>query len=171
VGPAGPTGPTGPTGATGPTGPASGAGIISGGRSALTEFDLPNNPQLLGAPWFLGPLYTFAVVITDNPLPSHAGFLTAEADVQMPVKAAGTLSNFRVFLNAAPGPGASWTFTVRKNGANTGVSCPIVQPNTTCSSGATASFAVDDLLSIMVDPSFNPAPFDAQTVIWRANYN
>jgi hypothetical protein len=151
-GPLGPTGEQGPLGPTGPQGSAGpGTGIISGGRVAILPLIIPNT-----SPTFLGPLYLIQ------------SLLVSEANVQMQVKAAGTLSNFRVDISLPPIAG-NWTFVVNRGGVATNVSCVIAGVATTCSSGQTADFPADALLSIQVIPANNPAP--PQSMVWRANYS
>jgi hypothetical protein len=45
----------------------------------------------------------------------------------------GSIHNLAVSLNNAPGTGQSTTFTLTKNGAETSLSCAIVDSNAACS--------------------------------------
>jgi hypothetical protein len=80
-----------------------------------------------------------------------------EAIVQGIMPAAGTLQNFYVFVQTAPGAGASWTLTVRKTGAATAVTCTIAGTAQTCSDTThTAAFAAGDLISVGIASSGSP---------------
>ncbi len=86
-----------------------------------------------------------------------AAWTGTEALVQKLVPAAGVFSNFKVNLNGAPSAGKSYTFTVRKNGVDTGI---VVAISGTATTGEdvtnTATFAAGDLLSISSVPSGTP---------------
>ncbi len=82
-----------------------------------------------------------------------------ESQVQVPVQTSGTLSNLDIRTTAAAGFGAnSWTFTVRKNGASTTMTCQIAGNSATqCADNThTVSFASGDLLTIQIAPNSNP---------------
>jgi hypothetical protein len=65
------------------------------------------------------------------------------------IPTAGTVKNFYVLAQQGPGTGNSWTMTLRKNGANTSVTCTISNLATQCSDTThTAVFAAGDLISI-----------------------
>jgi hypothetical protein len=85
----------------------------------------------------------------------------------MPV--AGTVSNFYVILNGSPGNNHWYTFVVRKNGADTPVTCTIAGTNTTGSDLThSVSFAAGDYISIMVTPSAaNPT---GRVMLWTAKF-
>ena len=69
----------------------------------------------------------------------------------------GTLKNLYVDLPAAPGAGASRTFTVRKNGVPTALTCTIADPATSCSDTVnTVSFAAGDTAVLQQTPSGGP---------------
>jgi hypothetical protein len=71
----------------------------------------------------------------------------AEANVVLPVRA-GNVSNLRVLANGVVTAG-SYTFTVRKNGVDTAVTCTM--NNTACSDTVNrVAFAAGDNLNIMV---------------------
>jgi hypothetical protein len=75
----------------------------------------------------------------------------AGAETQVPVPVAGTIQHLYAQISSATAAGTSWTITVRKNGANTPVTCTIASPATTCNSGAlSAAFAAGDLISVQV---------------------
>ncbi len=76
-----------------------------------------------------------------------------EAIVQNIIPAAGTVKNFFALVETAPQAGRSWTFTVRKNGADTAVTCTIVGDGVlrTCSDTVnTAAFVSGDLIAIRI---------------------
>jgi hypothetical protein len=93
-----------------------------------------------------------------------------ETIVQNVIPAAGTIKNYYAFVETAPTAGHSWTFTVRKNGADTAVTCTIVGNGTlrTCSDTShTAAFVAGDLISIRVSDVNNPAGTPGQ---WTAQF-
>jgi hypothetical protein len=84
---------------------------------------------------------------------------TPESSVQMVVPVAGSVSNLAVNIGTAPGGGKSWTFTIRKNGNDTAVTCSMIGggSNTSCNSAESVAFGVGDLLSLEVHPVGGPA--------------
>ena len=96
---------------------------------------------------------------------------TTESTRQEAVLFGGTVSKFRVRLSAsAGGSGTSYTFNVRKNGTNTGVTCTITATANTCSDTTnTASFVTGDLFSIAAVPSSSQPANDLE-VSWYARY-
>jgi len=93
-----------------------------------------------------------------------------EANAQESVIASGTVTAMKIQLSAAAGgAGTSYTFTVRKNGTNTDVSCQITGTATTCNDTGSASFAAGDLFSILVAPSASQ-PTDNLEVLWYVTY-
>ena len=93
-----------------------------------------------------------------------------EANVEATMPLAGTLSDFYVRVSQAPGTGNSWTFTVRKNGADeAALQCPISGSSAvTCSDTAgTVSYAVGDRIAIRSDPDSGP---NAAIMHWTAQY-
>jgi hypothetical protein len=75
-----------------------------------------------------------------------------ELRVQQAVPADGTVQNFRVLIEVAPGAGKTWTFTVRNNGTDTAVSCSITGASqTTCFDPTdTAIFTAGQLISVSI---------------------
>jgi hypothetical protein len=81
-----------------------------------------------------------------------------EANVQDVVAAAGTVKNFYFVIDTTPAAARSWTLTVRKNGANTAVTCTISNPNTSCSDLThSVAFVAGDFISVAITASA-PAP-------------
>ena len=71
----------------------------------------------------------------------------------------GTFSSFCVNLSAAPGTGASWIWTLYKNGLDEYLSVTISGTKTqACDLVDTAGFVPGDLVSLHVTPSSSPAP-------------
>ena len=69
----------------------------------------------------------------------------------------GTIANLNVKLGTNAGSSNSWTFTVHKNGAATGVTCVVSGSSaTSCASATTVTFAAGDLISLQVTPSGGP---------------
>ncbi len=82
-----------------------------------------------------------------------------ETLVQNVIPAPGTVKNFYVFVETAPVVGRSWSFTVRKNAADTAVTCTIVGDGTlrTCSDTTHAApFVAGDLIAIRIGASATP---------------
>jgi len=99
----------------------------------------------------------------------NAGVSNAEGEVQQFLPTAGTVSNFYVILNTDPGNGKSYTFVVRKNGADTPVTCTISDTDTTGSDLTNSvSFAAGDYISIMVTPASRPT---ARSMRWTAEFS
>ncbi|MGD1118325.1 MAG: hypothetical protein ABR886_02420 [Dehalococcoidales bacterium] len=95
---------------------------------------------------------------------------TVEGENQQLMPVAGTLSNFYVTLNGSPGTNHWYTFVVRKNGADTTVTCTISGTNTTGSDLThSVSFTAGDYISIMSTPSAaNPT---ARQMLWTAQFS
>jgi hypothetical protein len=74
----------------------------------------------------------------------------------------GTFSSLCVNLTAAPGAGASWIWSLYKNGADQAVTVTISGSETqACDSVDTTGFLPGDLVALHVTPSASPAPADA----------
>ncbi len=135
----GPQGIQGPPGAQGPQGPAgpTGGNPLIGGTSGF---------QNVRDARFIGMFST--------------NLNSSETVVQNVIPAPGTVKNFYFFVETAPAAGRTWTFTVRKNGSNTPVTCTILGNGVlrTCSDTTnSAAFAAGDLISIRISAS-SPAP-------------
>jgi hypothetical protein len=101
-----------------------------------------------------------------NGLFSGHSWTATEDNVSGLVAANGIIRNFSVKLTTAPGSGKSWTFKVRKNGADTGISITISDAATTGSDTSnTLSYAPGDRLSISATPSGTPTATDLR---WTA---
>jgi outer membrane protein assembly factor BamB len=97
------------------------------------------------------------------------GLSDTESDVQQAMPVAGTVSNFYVNLDGSPSSGNSYTFVVRKNGADTAVTCDISGTDTTGSDlSNSVSFNVGDYISIMVTPATMPM---ARSMRWTAQFS
>jgi hypothetical protein len=91
-----------------------------------------------------------------------------EVKAQTPMAAAGTVSNLYIQLEKAPGTSKSYTFTMRKNGASTGVTCTISGAALTGSDLTNSvSYAAGDTIDIMIVPTGTPADTDLQ---WSAKF-
>ena len=93
-----------------------------------------------------------------------------ERENQQFIPVAGTLSSFYVTLNGSPGTNHWFTFVVRKNGADTPVTCTIAGTNTTGSDlSNSVSFAAGDYISIISTPSAaNPT---GRSMLWTAQFS
>jgi hypothetical protein len=76
-----------------------------------------------------------------------------------------TLTDLQVSLGTAPGAGATWTFTIDKNGAPTGLSCFVTSAGTSCSDLSLVTVNPGDKISLDVTPTGSPA---LTTVSWSA---
>jgi hypothetical protein len=145
-GPEGPQGPAGPQGAQGPSG--TGATIIGGGTG---------NANLAGgANRFVAAFF------------SHVNATENVVDQAMAV--GGTVSNLYIRLDGSPGSSGSYTFTVRKNGADTTLGCMIPESATSCSDTDAAhsvSFNAGDLLAIKAVPTSSPS---GRGMRWSAKF-
>ena len=94
-----------------------------------------------------------------------------EALVQQELTVAGTLSNLRIRLAANNAVSSStYTFTVRKTGVNTAVTCQIGNGQSSCvDSTHSVAFLAGDLISISAVPSATQ-PTDSLDVRWTAKY-
>ena len=93
-----------------------------------------------------------------------------EADELVEAALATTVSKLVVTLGVAPGSGKSWTFTLRKNGADTGLTCTISDTATTASDLVnTVSYAVGDTLTLKIVPSGTPTAPSGVYVALQSN--
>jgi len=77
-----------------------------------------------------------------------------EAKVQQVVAAGGTATTMRCFIESAPA--ANITFTLRKNGANTALTCTIPSGQTSGSGTGTATWVAGDLLDVQAPAANTP---------------
>jgi hypothetical protein len=133
-GPPGPAGPAGPPGAPGAPG--------TNGTNGLS-------------PIYGGGMLTVNSA-TAYVAPGQQYVDPTEANTETPIGLTGTLSNLHVLLTVAPGAGASWTFTVDKNGVATGLTCTVTSAGTTCSSSATVSISSSDSIDLKAVPATSP---------------
>jgi hypothetical protein len=111
---------------------------------------------------------TLSRTVTNFLGPFSVGWSATESDVQYAVPIAGTMSKLAAVASVAPTGGDSWAVTVRKNGANTSMTCTIASGTKRCDDGAnTATFAAGDLISVSVLGAGNPA---ASSISWTATY-
>lgn len=86
---------------------------------------------------------------------------SAELEAANPMPAAGTLSNFVVRLDTAPGAaasGKSWTLTVEKNGADTALTCTISETGQTGADlSHSVSYVAGDRISVKATPANTPS--------------
>ena len=82
----------------------------------------------------------------------HVGNTTTTAgDSETPFAVAGTLSNFRARAAIAPGAGESVTFTVLKNGSDTGTpTCTVAEAAQDCTSGGNLAFSAGDRIAVRI---------------------
>jgi len=93
-----------------------------------------------------------------------------ERENQQFLPVAGTVSDFYVTLDGSPGNNRWYTFVVRKNGADTSVTCTISGTDTTgFDLTNSVSFAAGDYISIMSTPSAaNPT---GRSMLWTAKFS
>jgi hypothetical protein len=99
----------------------------------------------------------------------YAADSNTESTVQVPMPVAGNLSKFYVNLDGSPGTGNSYTFTVRKNGADQ-IDLQVVISGSATSGSDTSgsvSFAAGDLISIESTPASSPTDRGAR---WSATF-
>jgi hypothetical protein len=92
---------------------------------------------------------------------AHTAGSGTESTTQERMPTAGRLQNLYLWCSAAPGGTGTYTFTLRRNGANTGVSCAVSGTGQTCESGAAVDYNAGDLLNLASMPS--GAPVNAPT--------
>ena len=151
TGPIGPTGFTGPaggptgiqgnTGNTGPTGPTGTVVSMIGGLVTLSTAGDNTNSRYFGA-YVAG---------------TGLGGTATESNATTIIPLNCTMSNFYVNLSTAPGLGNSYTFTIRKNGANTPISVTISGNQLSGSNTTnTSTFTSGDTFTVISVPSGTP---------------
>ena len=94
----------------------------------------------------------FSIIAVGN------GSSTTENQRRFLIPGSYTLSSISMLLDAAPGAGRSWTFTVQKNGVDTSITFSITDTATTGSDLVnTVSFAAGDSITLKVVPAGTPA--------------
>lgn len=73
------------------------------------------------------------------------------------------LRGFRVLRGAAPGGGNGNTYTVRKNGVDTAISCTISGAGLSCQDAGSISVAGGDVIEVKVSVAAG-APLDSETI-------
>ena len=77
------------------------------------------------------------------------GDTSGRADHLWPIAAGGNVDKLRAFVGQAPGSGDTWTVTLRKNDANTSLSCSISGPSSqTCTATGGVHFSPGDRLGV-----------------------
>ena len=138
-----PAGPKGPQGAVGDQGPQGQPGAAGATTSVLT------GRTALAADSFFSPSGT-----------SVAG---TEPVVQiLSPGVAATAGNLSVRIDASPGPAASRAFTLRVDGADTGVTCTIANAATTCTSAGSVAVPAGSRIALRNDATNGPLPTGAQ---------
>jgi hypothetical protein len=108
----------------------------------------------------------------DRFVPAFFSHVSANEDaVNQIMIIAGEMSNLYVRLNNSPGGSNSYTFTIRKNGIDSSLTCTIMGSATSCSDidpAHSVTFDAGDLISVKAVPS-SPAP-TARTMRWTAKF-
>lgn len=86
-----------------------------------------------------------------------ANFVSTEASISTVMPTAGTFSNFYIRSTTAPGAGKSYTYTLRKNGADTAVTATMSDAATTATDSTNSvTYAAGDTISIKAVPTGTP---------------
>jgi hypothetical protein len=102
------------------------------------------NTQLLFASGNLNPVTQNATWFFTN-----GGVVSTEAVCQIPMSQSGTLQKMYVAAGNAPAAGQTYTFTARKNGVDTALTCQVTSAGATANDTThSVSYAAGDLLSI-----------------------
>ena len=103
-----------------------------------------------------------------SPVTQDRASSTTEANVQALSPISATFGSLNIRLSGSPGSGKSFLFTLRKNGADTTLTCTVADTNTTCSDTThTVSMAPGDVFSVSSVPSGTPtarSPFISMVV-------
>ena len=170
-GPQGATGPQGPQGATGPQGPQGATGLQ--GPQGATGLQGPQGPQgpsatIIGGGTGSANLSGGAVRFVPT---FHSDVQATEGMLDQAMPIGGILSDLYVRLEGSPGGSTSYTFTIRKGGLDTGLTCTISGSATSCSDTDPAhavTFSAGDLISVRAVPSAaNPT---ARSMRWTAKF-
>ena len=79
---------------------------------------------------------------------AHTAGEPSESVTQGRMATAGRLQNLSLWCQAAPGGTGTYTFTLRRNGANTALSCAVSGAAQTCQSAAAVDYNAGDLLNL-----------------------
>ncbi|HST26218.1 MAG TPA: hypothetical protein VLJ76_09510 [Gaiellaceae bacterium] len=143
TGTTGPTGATGPSGTTGPSGPTGATGVA--GATGETGATGPTGPAGSGT-LLVG---SSGGNLVPNSFLTYGSQTVSEANADQ-ILAQGTLHDLHVVISAAPGLGASRTFTVRLNGVPTALSCTLTGASTACSNTVASVSVLDfDVMTVM----------------------
>lgn len=82
---------------------------------------------------------------------------TLESDVESVVPTAGTIKNLAAVVTVAPGVGKSWTFKLRKNGADTALEVTISDGDVSNSTAVNVPVVRGDILTLSSEPANSPA--------------
>jgi hypothetical protein len=181
----GPQGPIGPTGATGPQGPQG----IQGPKGDTGDMGPTGLQGAAGLPGekgdkgdkgdtgAVGPtimMGTSGGSSLSGTQPRYgilggSGINSKEGSVQQVLPVAGIANNFYVRISTQPGSGKSYTFTLRKNSADTPLTCTIIGTATACNNDSDAiSLNSGDVISIKITPNSNPS---SVTGSWAIQYH
>ncbi len=108
---------------------------------------------------FLAAATSAASASADNFIPINYSLIPSATDgmyTMFPI--AGTLSNMRVRINGtAPAGIQAWTITVRKNGADTALTCTVGSSSSSvCNLNTNVTFAAGDWGNILIHPANTP---------------
>lgn len=93
----------------------------------------------------------------NNLMGGGSAWNVTESQMDGIVTAAGTIDTLNFVVDSSPGSGRSWIATVRKNAADTDLTCTITNSNTSCSDLThSVSVSPGDKVSFQVAPSGNP---------------
>ena len=105
------------------------------------------------------PFTTVSVQADGTVATQYIGFFlsTTEAFIEIPCPYAGTLKNMSVLVSIAPGFGKTWTFTLRKNEADTALTCTLTGSNVQTSDLThTVAVSQNNRLAVKVETSSAP---------------
>ena len=134
TGPIGATGPTGPEGKVGSTGATGPTGVGGGGAS----FEFSSGGKNLANKEFIG----------------LGSVNSSEGVVQQSVAPSGTLTKMTCFQNGTSS--SALTYTLRKNGASTTLTCSIAAGKRTGAGSGSVAFASGDLLDVKAPERATP---------------
>jgi len=118
----------------------------------------------------------YATLMGDGNRESVGTWTGGEADREGPITTPGTFSNLRIVLDTVAGAGNSWAFTIRKDGANSALTCTISgDTDLTCADTANSfTITATDItnttnsVSIQVVPTSDPT---TSLVSWSVQFD